>query len=1069
MSVPPEPQLRGNPVADTSIRQPVFITMIMLAALTFGLLAYRTMPVNLLPDIDMPYIAVTVSYPGAGPESVADQVVEPIEEAVNTIAGLDHITSSASEGYAVLVMEFNTGVDVAEADQRVREKVDAVLPRLPSGVRDPIYQRFDPNAQPILSIAVAGTAGQSPQELRRLIEDEIVPQIQRAEGVGAVDVSGGLERQINVELDLGRLQSYGILPAQVSAAIAQANANLGLGSLDTGPSSISLRAPSALQTPADIARVPITGTAYSVGDVASVADGVADAESLSRLDGQDSIILDVRKQSGANTVAVADNVSAALDALFAGRSDLTYSVPVDSSRTVRSSVNSSLEEIFFASAAAFLVVLLFFRNLRSTIITMVGLPVILIGSFIFFPLFGLSINILTLLALSLCVGLVIDDAIVVRENIFRHLERGEAPAVAASKGSAEVGLSVVAMTLTIVAVFVPVTFAQGTAGIIFRSFGLVVAVAILLSLGEAFTLAPMMSANVAGKKPREKHHQAGHGRTINRFAGLQAASARDEGLLHEVNEDPGRLGRAYEGLVSWTLRSLRNRLLVVGVAVGVLVLSVVVASGLKFSFMPEQDHHEFYAGFELPAGADLEETDKLARQAEQVLLADPAVETVVSTVGFQGNPERAQFFVSLVGKTPTVATEDRLREPLAFLPKLAFSTPSFQGSSTGVTGRKLQLSLQTSRPPTELAPAVEAVRAAMAETPGFVDVDTTLQTGKPELSFHADLSRLGDIGFTNKDIATSVRALVDGDTATVLRQNGTDTDVVVRLRAADRAGAAALEAISIPTRAGNMPLSSLGTIEQSQSPATIRRYDRLNQVIVGANLEGVNLGDAQKILDAKLASLGIPADVTTSYVGSAAMQTEGFDSLLLAMALSVLFVYMVLASQFGSFSQPLVIMVAMPFSFVGAFLGLRLAGIDLDITGMIGLIMLLGVVVKNSILLVDFTNRLRRLGMEKHAALELAGAIRLRPILMTALALVAGAIPTALGVHMFSGGDGSEFRRGLAIVLIGGVTTSTLLTLLVIPTIYSLMEGLTDRLGRMFRRRPGGELPQAPAGAASSD
>jgi hydrophobic/amphiphilic exporter-1 (mainly G- bacteria), HAE1 family len=1066
---PEKERLNGLWVSDVSIRQPVFITMVMLAIVTFGILAFRTTPVNLLPDIDVPVISVTVAYPGAGPESVADQVVQPIEDAVNTLSGLENITSQASEGLAVIILEFAAGNDINRIDQDVREKVNAVLPTLPRDVRQPIFQRFDPNQAPIMSVAVAGTAGQSPLELRRSLDNEIVPLLQRAPGVGSIDVSGGQTRQINVLMDLDKLQAYGILPVQISNALRTANANLGLGSITQGNQEISLRAPSLLQTPADIERIQITGTSYRVGDVATVEDGVADTVTFSRLNGSDAIILAVRKQTGTNTVQVAENVRAALAEVFAERPDLTYTIPRDDSEAVQASVVSSLEELIFASIAAFLVVWLFFGNLRSTIITMVGLPVILIGTFIFFPLFGLTVNLITLLALSLCVGLVIDDAIVVRENIFRHLERGESAAVASSKGTFEVGLSVLAMTLTIVAVFVPVTFAEGTAGIVFKSFGLVIAIAILLSLVEAFTFAPMMSANLfPNQQLKGKHAHANHEPLVK--LDLENVSERDAGLVQEAGEDPGRMGRAYARLLEWSLASLRNRGIVVAIAVGVLVLSGLVARDLKFSFFPEQDPHEFVMGYEAAPGTTLAETNRLAAEAEAILKADPAVETVIATVGFQGNPERAEFFVKLAGRTPTIPVQERLRAQLEFLPRLSFALPSFQPTSTGVAGRELQVSLQSTRPLSELGPAVEAVQAELAQVPGLVDIDTNYQTGKPELRFVADPGRIGELGVTNDDIASSVRALINGDRATVLRQDGVDTDVVVRLREQDRSGVESLGAISIPTRSGSVPLSSLGTVEVASSPVTIRRADRLNQVLIGANLEGRNLTDVQNELQPRVAALGIPGDVVVSYVGTLEQTSEGFDSLLLAMALSVLFVYMVLASQFGSFTQPLVIMMAMPFSFIGAFLALRLTGIDLDITGMIGLILLLGLVVKNSILLVDFTNRLRELGLPKHDALRMAGAIRLRPILMTSISLIAGALPTALGIHVFGTGEGSEFRKGLAWVIIGGMITSTALTLLVVPTVYSLMESAVERVGGLVRRRapappsaPPAPLPSEPS------
>lgn len=1107
---PREDKLNGMPISDTSIRQPVFVTMLMLLTIVFGVLAFRSMPVNLLPDFEVPVIAVSVPYPGAGPESVADQVAKPIEDAVNTIEGIENITTNASEGLAVIILEFQEGTDVNRADQDVREKVNGVRPLLPRDIREPIFQKFDPNAAPIISFAIAGTQGQSPLDVRRIVDNEIAPRLQRAEGVGSVQVSGGQERQINVLMDLEKLRAYGILPVQITRALQQANANLGLGSINAGSQEISLRAPSMLQTPDDIAKIQITGTSFRVGDVAVIEDGVAEKSSYSRLNGVDAIIIDIRKQTGANTVSVADNARAALTEALGARTDLTYVTPRDSSEAVRQSTISSLEELVFASVAALLVVMLFFsgvRNMlitaaaptaiavvglgilpavgvavdkvlvlglsigllvvltfirdRNTLVTMAGLPIILMGTFALMPLFGLSINLITLLALALCVGLVIDDAIVVRENIFRHTQRGETPRVAASKGTAEVALSVLAMTFTVVAVFVPVTFTSGTTGIIFQSFGITIAVAILLSLVEAFMFAPMLSANLFRRQKVEQHVQdAAHehtgdiGNAARRLRGIDPSQV-DAGLLHEAQEDPGPLGRFYERILAWSLRSLVNRLAIVATAVVVLVFSVWVASGLKFSFFPTQDAGELLIGYELPAGTALAETDRIARQAEQVILADPDVESLISSVGGIGSPETVEFFVRLREDVVTRSVEDRLRPQLAFLPNLTFGQPSIGApTSTDVTGRQLQLSLQTTEPVQNLAPLIEQLKVEMAAIPGVVDIDTNYRPGKPELRFIADPERIGDLGITNDDIASSVRALVNGERATVLRQSGQDIDIVVRLRPDDRATPAALQNIAIPTRSGTVPLSALGAIELASTPQGIRRYDRLNQVIIGANLQGRNLGEVQTELQQRLDAAGIvPGNVIVSFTGLAQQQTEGFESLFLAMLLSVIFVYMVLASQFGSFTQPLVIMVAMPFSFIGAFLALRLINVDLDITGMIGLIMLLGLVVKNSILLVDFTNRLRRIGLEKHAALELAGAIRLRPILMTTLSLVAGALPVAMGIHIIGTGEGGEFRKGLATVLIGGLLTSMLLTLLVVPTAYSLMESFTERSSRWFRRR----------------
>lgn len=1041
MASKPSEMLKGMAIADTAIRQPVFITMLMLLAVTFGILSYTSIPVNLLPEINIPIVAVTISYPGAGPNSVVEQVAKPVEQVMNTISGIKHITSTSSDGQVIFVLEFNESVDISQAETDVREKINTIRNSLPRDIREPIFARFDPNQAAIVSIAISPIENIDPLTLRDRINDEIVPRLQRAEGVGSISVNGGLTRQINVSMKLDKLQAYGLIPAQLIGSLQSANANLGLGSMSAGTQDVNLRAPSMLTGIEDIGKIQITGTNYTIADVATVEEGISDRVNYTRLDGKDTIILDVRKQSGTNTVQVADAVKAALTETFEQRTDMQYIIPRDQSVAVSEAVISSLEELVFASIAALLVVYAFFRDLRNTLITMAGLPIILIATFIFLPMFGLTINLITLLALSLSVGLVIDDAIVVRENIFRHTLRGESARVASSRGTAEVSLSVLAMTLTIVAVFVPVTFATGTTGIIFKSFGITVAVAMMISLIEAFTFAPMLSANmfrtqiqkILGQKPPTPTYDH---------------DDPNASLLHEAEENPGKLGSWYGTQLAKTLSTRWNRILVMIAALLVLVLSFGVATQLKFTFFPTEDPHEYIVGFELAPGTNLAETDRVAQQAEQILMAEENVTSVISTVGFIGNPERAEFSVKLKGKAETLAAQEAVRPKLAFVPNLSFGTPSFQGSSTSVTGRTVQVSLQTNKPVESLEPIVEALKAHMTGMPGIVDVATNYTGGKPELRLLADPARVGDLGLTNADIATSVRALINGERATVLRQDGKDTDIVVRLATEDRQNPAALGDIVIPTRSGSVTLSSLGKFELASSPVSIRRYDRLSQIIVGANLQELNTGDAQTQITDFMNAQNLPADVVWSFTGVVQQQSEGFTSLIIAMLLSVLFVYMVLASQFGSFTQPLVIMLAMPFSFIGAFIGLLLTNTDLDITGMIGLILLLGLVTKNSILLVDFTNKLRAAGMEKHEALRVAGSVRLRPILMTTLAIVAGALPVAMGIHIIGTGQGSEFRRGLATVLIGGLTTSMILTLFVVPAAYSLLDSLATRFSR---------------------
>lgn len=1043
--------LDGMFISDTSIRQPVLVTMVMLLFVVFGVLAFFTLPVELIPNTAVSRITVTIPYPGANPSTVAEEVAEPVEDELSTLSGVAHLTTRARQGQAVIIAEFETDVNEDIAYQDVREKVSSVLPTLPEDADDPIYQRFDIAALPVLSVAVEASGSRSPLELRQVVEDEIVPRVQRVQGVGAVSVNGGRERQINVLLNLDEMNARSISPLQVVDALKAANTNLGMGDVQVENTQINLHIPPLIGDPQDITGVRITGTPYQIGDIARVEDGVADVEQYTRLNGDATITLDVRKQSDTNTVEVVSRAREELATLFQQRPDLSYTVVQDDSTFVEESTRSSLTELLFAGVAALIVVFLFFRDVRGTFITIAGLPIILIGTFAAFALFDMSINLITLVAMAVSVGLVIDDAIVVRENIFRHMEKGESPALAASRGTAEVGVPVLAMTLTVIAVFVPMTFTTGATGIIFRAFGLTIASAVVISLIEAFTLAPMMSAYIFKSNPAEKA-----GKKTSTSSPSHGSDGEPEGNDNDNDDDKkkgeakepaseterhGGMARGYAGLLRW---SLRHRWLVVLLAVGFIVASFYTARTLRFSFMPEQESGEFYVGFEMPPGAPLEVTNEQAQRAEDVLMNDPQVAEVLALVGGTGTPDQAEFFVKLTEGASDAVVRERLREKLSFLPRLAFSVPGFVGGqTTRVSGRQVQLSLETSQPLETITPMISQIEQDIAALPGVVDVGSSYQPGQPQVQFQVQPVKAGDAGVTSRALATTIRTLFDGTVATALRQSGDDTDILVRLRERDRASLENLEDVSIPTRQGMVSLGSLITLETETSPSTLRRYDRANQVLIGANTADRTANQIKNDITSYLEQQDLPAHLSYRFVGESEQMSEGFSSLLIAMGLSVIFVYMVLASQFGSYTQPIVIMLAMPFSFMGSFLALKLLGLNLTITSMMALVLLLGLVVKNSILLVEVANRHRAEGQTANEAMINAGAVRLRPILMTSISLVAGVLPVVIGI-----GEGTEVRRGLSVSIMGGIISSTLLTLLVVPTAYSLLAGLEGIFGR---------------------
>ena len=1044
-------------LSDLSIRQPVFITMLVLAVLVVGGVFYSRMPLELFPNISLPVAVVQTVYPGVGPEEIERSVTRPIEDAVASVNGVETVRSTSLDSLSLVVVVFDMNKDGKEAADDVRTRVNAIRNALPSGVQEPLILRFDYSDAPVLSLAIADKTGQrSPEQLRSLADDVLKPRLEQVPGVAAVDVVGGPVREVHVDLDRAQLEAHAIAPQQVIQAIRAENLGVPAGRIPDGSREESLRTDGEARSLDQLGDIPIAsrpgGVTIKVKNVASISEGHAEARAISRLDGQDSVVANVRKQSSTNTVRVADDVRRELDRLQRDYPDLSFAVAFDQSTYTREAVQDVQTSLLVGSILAALVVLLFFRDLRNTLVTVAGLPVVLIGTFAAMSVLGLSLNMITLMALSLSVGMLIDDAIVVRENIYRHTEAGEEPKVAASRGTAEIALAVVAVTSTIVAVFLPIAFAQGLAGKFLRDFGVTVAVAVALSLVEAFTLAPMLSAYFFKRitSPRAE-----------RGAGGEASR--------------GGLSLVYRRLLGW---SLRHRLVVVFLGVLALAGSLALVPRMTLSFAPQPDRGEFGIGVELAPGARLEETDRAARAIEQVLRGDPAVEHVFTTVGSDdGTVEKATISVKLRVLGQTDALIARLRPALERAAAGAKLTVDQQannaifggGTAVGaVRGRPIQFSIQ-GEDFTQLDQVSAELVARLQRVPGLTDVDRSLKPGRPGRTIVLDRAKAADQGVTVAQVGTTVRALINGEQVGTLRRGDRDLDVVVRLAEADRNDPADVLKLPIVTPKGTqVPLSQVASLVDSTEPSQIERENRQRQVIVGAGYLGRSPGSALADARAVAAGMSLPAGVTIKVTGQAESQDEMFSSLGVALGLSVLFVYMILASQFGSFVQPLTIMLALPFSFVGALLALYAGGFSLDMLGMIGIILLMGLVAKNSILLVEFANQLRRRGLgAREAALE-AGPVRLRPILMTTLAMIFGMIPTAVGL-----GAGGEFRQPMGVSVIGGLFTSTLLTLVVVPVAYTLIDdlaALVTRRGRALSTNQGevrGEDQPAGTRAAS--
>jgi HAE1 family hydrophobic/amphiphilic exporter-1 len=1025
-------------LADVSIKRPVFATMMIAAIVVFGIVLYSKLNVDLYPDVNFPMVTVTVVYPGASPETMEAQVADPIEEAVNSLSGIRSLRSSSMESVAQIFLEFDLDIEVGAATQEVRDRISTIQDDLPAGAETPNVQKLDLGAAPIMQLALHGSSDET--TLLSYAEDRLKPEIERIRGVGQVDVVGGRDREMHVWLRPDLLRSYGLTVHDVVQALASQNIELPGGRVERGGQELVVRTDAQARSAESFESIVIAtrgATMIRLGDVASVEDGFEEARSLARVDGLPAVALVIRKQSDANTVVVAQAVSEALPTLRSrAPQGAQIDVLVDNSRSISASIETVEFDLVLGALLAVGIIFLFLRDPRATLISALALPTSVIGTFGFVKIMGFTLNMMTTLALSLSIGILIDDAIVVIENIVRRRSSlGEDRKTAAGRGTAEIGLAVLATTLSIVAVFVPVAFMEGMLGQFFYEFGLTVAFAVLLSLFVSFTLTPMLSSRFL-----KSHH--GEARGISKV--IERALIAIETF--------------YRGVIRW---ALQHRWVTIGVAVAALIGAFAAAPLLGFEFIPTQDTGQFSVKMELPPGTRLSETADRAADISARLRKIPGVVSTFTTVGggAQEKVNAGDIVVTLTDREARdfhqVEAMAHVRHVLKDVPNMLIAVEPLQSvGGSGARAAPVQLDL---RGPNldKLAEVARRIADQLENTGGYVDVDTTYRSGKPELKVDVDRDRAGDLGVMGAQIATTVRAMIAGEVATQVEREGERYDVRVQLpkdlRQIEGSGA------ELQVRGANGTLIDLSSVSQSREssgPSQIDRQSRQRQVSVLANLDGKVLGDALDEVGA-IAATEMSDGVTFEFGGSGKMLNESVQSMLLALFLAVICVYMILASQFESFVHPFTIMASLPFSLIGAFGALLLTGMSMSIFAMIGLIMLMGLVTKNAILLIDFAIQRRQQGEDMATALENAGAIRLRPILMTTAAMIFGMLPVAIG-H----GDGGEIRAPMGVIVIGGLITSTILTLVVVPVIYTLMEGLIEMLESLWatvmrRLRPG--------------
>jgi hydrophobe/amphiphile efflux-1 (HAE1) family protein len=1013
-------------ITRVSIRNPVFATMVMVGIAVLGLFAYNRLRVEQMPDVNLPFVLVLTSYPGANPEVVETDVTKPLEYAINTVAGASLIRSNSKEGRSEVFAEFRMSTDMGKAMQDVRDKIAQIRPTFPRDVKDPLVIRADQeNQQPVVSLAVMSPTLDL-RDLTSLTDQTIVKGLENVPGVARIDVNGRVTRQILIQIKPSAVTALGIGVDQVITAIRNANQDVPAGRITRGQTDAIVRVEGKIKDPAQFGRIIVAqqmGVPVYLSQVADVIDGEKEQDSIARINGRPSITLDIQKAQDANIVETGQGIKVAIEALKTrlGK-DIELKVINSSAEQVEKSVNRVKQTIVEGALLTVLIVFLFLHSWRSTIITGLTLPIAVIATFIAIDAFGFTLNFLTLMALSLCIGLLIDDAIVVRENIVRHLGQGKDHIHAAQEATDEIGLAVMATTFAIVAVFVPIAFMSGLIGRFFFQFGVTVAVAVLVSLFVSFTLDPMLSS-VWHDPPGSRFRRVPWlGRFMDRIE-------RGVEWLHEL----------YGAILEW---ALTHRKSVIALALVTFFSSFAVVPLVGTEFVPEADQSFISLRLNTPVGSSLEYSDSKIRQIEAALRSVPEIAMTMTTIGTEEGRNYTRVNLKLVDRSERTRSqkeiEQAIRKELKPIPgvELAFGFD-----------RPVWVNLLGPDPAT-MTQLIGEFAQRVAKIPGIADLEISEKAAAPALSIRLNNDIAADLGITVQQVGATVRPLLAGDTVSYwLGPDGQNYEVNVQLPRDSRRLASDLSNLYLTAgkrgpdgEARMVPLRQVAEIVESTSPQIIKRQELQRRVALYANVEGRPSGDVNADVQKIIKETALPPGYRFDVGGQAKDQKESFEAAMAALGLAVIFIYLILASQFASFLQPVAIMASLPFSLIGVFLALLLTGTTLNLFSMIGFIMLMGLVTKNAILLVDFANRARRAGASLHDALLRAGQVRLRPILMTTAAMLGGMTPLALGL-----GEGGETQAPMGRAIMGGVITSTLLTLVVVPVLYTYLDAWAER------------------------
>jgi HAE1 family hydrophobic/amphiphilic exporter-1 len=1029
-------------ITETVIKRPVGTFMAVLAIIILGFVSLSKMQVDLLPDIQVPTAVIVTTYPGASSEEIETMITKPIEKEIAGVENIKSISSSSEANVSMITVNFNWGTDLDTAVTDIREKVDMVKKRLPDDADEPMVFKFDPSMLPVLIYGMTGD--RDPILMKQIAEDIIEKRLERVAGVASVQITGGIERQIRVLLSPQKMNGYGISIGQVVQALAANNLNLPGGTVDYGSRELIVRTTGEFENVDEIKNLPIAnrqGAIVRLSDIADVKDATEDVKTHSRINKYEGLSILIQKSSDANTVAVANGVKKELEAI---KKELPRGIELyqilDQSDFINRSINNVISSAIQGGLLAVIVLYLFLHNFRSTVVIAISIPISIIATFVVMYFSGITINLISLGGLALGIGMLVDSSIVVLENIYYHRELGLNSMEAASVGASEVTLAIVASTLTTVAVFLPIVFVKGLAGIVFKEMSLTITFSLMSSLIVAITIVPLLSSRLVKVTPTEEKKQ---GFLAKIFEGMDR-------FYNSIDEKYGKL-------LAW---ALGHRKIVILAIVVLLAISVAAVPLVGTEFFPETDEGRISISVEYPVGTKVEKTDELVKSIENVVASIPEVQMYSSQVGtdtersFLGageSGEIASMDVRLVPvserKRSTKDVVEEIRQKIGEVPgaKIEINSASMSSAIAG-SSKPVQIAIKGDDFAT-LENLAEKIKAIVKKVPGTRDVETSIDEGRPEVRIKVDKDRASYYGLDAGQVAQAVRIAINGVEATKYRVAGTEVEVNVQLNELSRKTLEDLEGMTLMSPSGvSVPLRNIAKFTITEGPNVINRVDQERVVYVTADIYRRSLGEVTNDIKLALSSINLPEGYSISFEGQNKEMTESFGDLFQALLLAVFLVYAVMAAQFESLLHPFTIMFAIPFCTTGVVFGLLISRRAFSVPAFIGVIMLAGIAVNNAIVLVDYINQLRAKGKTVREAIVEAGTRRLRPIMMTTLTTVLGILPLALGI-----GEGSEIQAPLAVTVLGGLSVSTLLTLVVVPVLYSIFEDLSTKVARILK------------------